>query len=239
MIKVDLSKLIDDRNELLWIDLNKSRDIYVKFHDEPYYGVYQINKTSTIYIPKQSYSKDSFTHELLHVLMTTKNIYIGYPLDTYPVLKKQLYPNLVEHIGNTLQHVKMLPLYLDMGFQKDLFLSDYNDAKFTINDELFLRKKFCIKSWFGIKFYSKNAINHYIGKYFAIKACPNETFDYTGSLSVLKKLDSSLFKILDEFYNKWVEYDIDKPNYPAGYFPFEHKLGTDLEKWFKNKVITR
>ena len=70
--------LIDNRNSELFKELSKNYEIEVELvHHTNEYGCYSINNSSTIYVPESNICADSFTHELLHIYLRSKEIYIG------------------------------------------------------------------------------------------------------------------------------------------------------------------
>ncbi len=54
------------------------------------------------------------------------------------------------------------------------------------------------------------AVDLYIGKYFAVKACPNSTINYEPLIKELKSIDEELWEILESFWESWLTYDIFK-----------------------------
>ena len=89
--------------------------------------------------------------------------------------------DLIEHISNCLEHVKMLPIYLEMGFDREKFLLDYDifkcDNEELKNFELYYSNNGLI---------NKDAVDPFIGKLVAIIADPNVTFDYSNQLKRLQ-----------------------------------------------------
>ena len=69
--------------------------------------------------PKNRICADSFTHELLHIYLRSKGVFIGARLKRKLQSSKTLsiiYSEpLLEHLGNCLDHIKMLPIYLELG----------------------------------------------------------------------------------------------------------------------------
>ena len=74
MQQPNLSKLIDHRNLALWKYVNQHHEINVQFHPFPHHQVYTKQKVSSFLIPYNKYSTDSFTHELLHVYLSLKEV---------------------------------------------------------------------------------------------------------------------------------------------------------------------
>ena len=107
----DISKLIDERIKSIWDEINSRYDISLQFHNEANYLAYSINKTVIFYIAENNYDKDYFAHELLHIYLSTKQIRIGGYLTLRfresALLSDIFSQPLIEHIGNTLAHIKM------------------------------------------------------------------------------------------------------------------------------------
>jgi hypothetical protein len=216
MIKVpDLNRLIDERSEGLWYELNSTFNVSLEFHAHPYYAIYKIDKDVTFYIPENRYEKNYFAHEILHVYLASKGINIGNYLilrvQQNPILSSVISPSLLNHISNTLDHVKTFPLYMELGFARNKFLLDYEVSKCTyqeINNISHLHKS-SSKDW-------KSFVDQYLAKFFAIKSCTNTKIDYGTQLTRLQAIDGSLFTILDKFCNQWINFDITR-YHPADY----------------------
>jgi len=80
-------------------------------------------------------------------------------------------------------------------------------------------------------------IDFYLGKYFAIKACPNLDFDYSDSLEGLSKIDKRLFLINEKLVNNWLQVDIDSQNIEDGFRTIVRNYVYDMESWIKLKRI--
>lgn len=207
----DISKLIDQRIKNIWDVINHEYDISLQFHDEPNYLTYSTNKTVVFYIERNNYCKDSFAHEVLHTYFSYKQINIGsYLILRFRenlVLSDVFSPNLIEHISNTLDHTKMLDIYLHLGFDRTKFIVDYTTPKCT-SHEISLISSFINSDnllW-------KHSADLYLGKFFAIKACPNNEINYTPYLEQLQQINTPLYYLLDKFWNTWLAFDIEKYN---------------------------
>ena len=75
-----------------------------------------------------------FAHELLHIyfdlvkgmlIFISRQLSMTEPFDS--PIGNFLNQHTINSIINNLQHHKMLPLYLDCGFQKEKFIANYND----------------------------------------------------------------------------------------------------------------
>lgn len=127
----------------------------------------------------------------------------------------------------------MLPFYLELGFNRDSFLLDYEQDKCT-DSEMKSIKKY-LKS--GLSYNSK-AIDLFIGKVFAIRACPNEKIDYEPKLEQLKKINSSLFEINNKVIENWKKVDIEDEDILAyNYNDVLFEYTNEMEEWARNKRI--
>ncbi len=145
--------------------------------------------------------------------------------------------DLYDHISNSLEHIKILPLYLNMGYSIEDFIMDYHNVKLTDSEvdnicKKYKRRIICTK-------YNRKAINLFIGKFFAVKADVNNNNQYDRQMSALKTLDNTLYSALEKFWNSWIEYDIEKKREPGekDYHEMLDVLVDDLTDWSKNKKI--
>lgn len=237
---VDASLYIDDANKDLWETMNQSFNISIDYTSEDCYGNYFRNGNCTIYVPRMSAPDSaSFTHELLHLYLPYHKTFIGgaiegmmketYPLNT--IFDKGLY----DHISNSLEHIKMLPVYLKMGYPVEKFLLDYNEEKLTYDEVDLLCKEY--KKGMLCSKYNRLAIRCFIGKFFAVKADVNTYHHYDRQMAVMDKLDHELFSALDNFWNGWVEYDLEKKReaWKNDYHELVDVLVNDLTDWSKRK----
>ena len=63
-----MKELLDDRNIELWNKISTTYIIDFQKADNMEYGYYSKGNSTTFYIGKGEPSKDSFTHEMLHLL---------------------------------------------------------------------------------------------------------------------------------------------------------------------------
>jgi hypothetical protein len=239
---VAIEKLLDNRNIELWNHLNSIHDITVEFGDFYEYGVYSINDSSVIFVPQDKIDIPGFTHELLHIFLRTKDVYIGSDLslrvNEKPHLQNVLSKRLIDHIGNCLCHIKMLPIFTEMGFCERDFITDYGVNKLNEDDVRLLQKNFRKKPLFGNSYFNKLYIDGYVGKYFAAKSCPNKAFDYSGGLGSLKSINAELYTILDDFMNEWLNLEIsDISPITGGYIIMAYNFINRIENWILNNKI--
>lgn len=233
-----LNQLLEDRNISLWRTLQKTENIFIMVGKYDSYGVYSVNKKHTIYIQQDNLHSASFTHELLHIYLFQQNVYVGgiLTLEAYSDINLQkIFSNeLLDHITNSLNHLKMLPIFLDLGYNVDEFISDYNVDK-SNNPNFDLIKQYFTFNHSGKKVYLDKAIDCYIGCYFAAKSCPNKTFDYTELYKDLKTIDENLIAILDIFVHEWSEYDYEDKS--SSYRTSVINFMKNMKEWCGNKQI--
>lgn len=238
---MNLDGLIDRRNLELWTTLKSKFEIEIIKENRDTHSVFTKKDKATIRVPFRP-SIDSFTHELLHIFMKLKDIYVGGTITLHvkedPILSKFMSDNLTEHIGNCLEHIKMLPEFLKMGFKREEFIFDYHVNKLTEKELDSIKRHFRRKPLFQKEqFYSK-AIDLYIGKYFAVKACPNKSFPYDKGQEELRELDNELYSILDRFMTGWEKFDYnDSDIITGGYNDIVLDLATGLSDWGRDKRI--
>lgn len=240
-----LEKLVDNRTESLWNNLNDKMNISINIGDYPSFGNYCQNSEAIIEIPRdQTGNIGGFTHELLHIFLWTKEVYFGAGLRMLvredPILRIFMSEGLTEHISNCLSHIKMYPLFLNLGFSPEQFISDFHVCKFRNQDALWLKDNFLKKPLFGKQYYFANAIDQYIGRYIAVKGCPNGNYDYSIVLSFIKELDSSLFHILEELLCQWNEYDYnDNDPITGGYHDLQYNFIINMREWSSLRLIKK
>lgn len=234
---MDIAQLIDKRNENLWNELNREHSITVELTDEPNYSIYSIDNKSIVYVTRNNPDIGSFTHELLHIYIRLKEIYFGPSFEQLvresPDLSRIISPRLTEHLGNCMSHILMLPIFIELGFDKREFISDYAENKCTKKETQDLKDNFKVR---GV--YNSDGIDFYIAKYIAIKADPKKHINYPKSLSELKKLDSGLYNILEKCVSDWKNMPMTRENpLDNDHNSISFGLYESLCEWTKNKTI--
>ena len=69
--------LLDNRNLVLWNTLTSVQSIEIQKEKRVDYLVFSKNEKSIIYVPFDNLNVSSFTHELLHIYLRTKQVFIG------------------------------------------------------------------------------------------------------------------------------------------------------------------
>ncbi len=229
--------LIDNRNEKLWNDLNKTHSVDIIMLDYPSYAIDSVDDKATIVIPENDIDIDSFTHELLHLLIRRKEQYFGSSLEMFvrgnEILTQIFTDELIEHFANCIDHIKMLPIYLELGFEKKKFISDYDVNKCTKSEIQQIKNNYKIRGK-----HNGEAIEFYIAKYISIKSDPKQHINYPKSLAELKTIDSKLFGILEKCIAEWKEMSLESKNFgDANYRTISFDLYQSLSDWTENKTF--
>ncbi len=234
---MDTNDLIDDKNLNLWEFLLKNCNIGVVREKRTEYFVESRQNESTIFVPYDNLNPAFFTHELLHIYLRVKNIFVGGHLKGLVLGDNELFKifnyKLLEHIGNCLDHIKMFPEFVKLGYGENEFIMDYHIKKINEGELIDIKKYYFINFAFFWKIYNGKAINYYIGKYFSIKACPNKNFNYNLELNELKNIDKQLFQILESFLEDWRDFNITIDDYHS----FTHEFVLKIKAWIKPKYI--
>lgn len=231
----DINKLVDHRNAELWRTLNEHFKIALEPSSNNEYSVYSINDMATFYVVPENLCPDSFTHELLHVYLRFKKIFISAAFKNTVkrsnTLKNLLSEPLLEHIGNCLDHIKMFEKYSEMGFDPAKFILDYDKHKCSAHELAELKRYYKQNGS-----YNSQAVDLYVGKFVAMCADFNEDFDYTACFDGLDKLDPQLFTILDQLITDWEELDIENDDILiSSYYPLLTRFYDCMKIWLNGK----
>lgn len=230
-----LKSLTDKVNIALWNEMDSSYSITLKESPEPNHIVNFRNDGEIIlYINEDNLTTASFTHELLHIYLRHQGVNIVAELNDKIAKSEKLNyifsHDLRDHIGNCLEHIKMLFIFIKYGYKNSDFIDDFYEPKMT---DITLYNFSSVFKESGI--YDRDAIDCYIGKFFGMKACNNKAFNYTKYYKALKELDLGLYNVLLRFSNSWVDYDVEK--YDREYLIYLQNFIDELEDWTKNKMI--
>lgn len=231
-----MKDLLDDRNIDLWNKIDSTYRVIFEKSSNDEYGCFSKGNEVTFYVGKGELSKDSFTHEMLHVYFRLNDCFLGPGLLNILVcnnrLGKILSAELMEHIGNCFEHVKMLPLYLDMGFEKLGFLTDFHEHKCRPIELQFFKDQY-IKN----RKINTQLVDPFIGKLVAMLCDPNDELKYEIELEEFKKLDSSLFYSIEFALDLWKSIDIEGDDIiSTNYHDVIFDLENDLENWYEENL---
>lgn len=232
-----MNQLIDNRNKLLWIEMQNKFKISIQNSTNFSYHSYAEKDNITIFVNPNDLSPDSFTHELLHIHLRSKECFLTGSMKNLIAsnftLSKILSDALIEHISNCLEHIKMLPIYLKMGFDRTKFIEDYNLYKATSNEIEHFETLYRNNAEINL-----SLVDPYIGRIFSILADPNEDFNYEADLIRLKKIDAELYKIIQKMFEHWKEIKLeDRQIYDDDYRVVTYNFYEDLEQWMLSNNI--
>jgi len=231
---VSPDKYLDDRNRNLWDDLNKSYPIQLKYSNDQTYAFSKIADNVTIFVSKENICAASFTHELLHLWLTYRNVFVSeivnHEFSTDRQFRSLIDADLRNHVTNCIDHGKMLNEFVYLGFEQQKFIYEYDKSKYSE-----FEMRMCI-NWINSHDQQSRwyAVKCYIKLYFAMKACPNKLFDYTNPLKLLSQHDFALFRVLDGFWQAWQRYKIETSSYQLSN-KLAISLTDDLKTYLKMK----
>lgn len=227
--------LILDRTSLDMLeDLKKDFSISFEIKDIDHCEVFQKNKTAIIYYNPKNVDTESIAHELLHVWLDRFNYSIGNHLylstRNDEKLSKILNKFLCDYITNCCDHYKMYPKYIEMGYSPSKFMTNSLAPKASIKDAKELNLKF-----FGR--YDPNSINHFIGYLISILADHAEN-DYKEHRLTLQNKEMELYRIVADFWDKWVRFDIKNidPIFNSD-LELTNSFADELSSWTKTRRI--
>lgn len=235
-IVIDNAPYIDKRNVALWEEL-KSSDFSIAIAEsfEPNYGCYCKGKEATIYVLTSKPDSASFAHELLHIKFCINGMFAGCCLkrmiQEHPILKDVITQDTIELITNCMEHVKMLPQFLAMGYSNAEFIADYNSCKMNLMDFSVLCNRYMEDKI--------PAMDRFLGTYCAMRADNNPEHDYNTCFGLMKQLDSPLFEIVERFWNNWLRYDAEKHReaWESDYGPLISEFVNELGGYYAKRVI--
>lgn len=233
-MKEHLNILIDDKNTDLWNKLSDIYEIDLIASQEQNYMSKVSGNIAIIGIYENDLSSASFTHELLHIYLKSKNVRIVE--DFYKALESSEKINnlfsqgLKEHVTSCLEHELMLPLFLKMGYENRFFMNDFSEPK--------MNKKMLgilLERYKNNEVYDREAVDFFIGTFFAMKSCNNKSFNYHKYFIAFQKLDKGLYDLLSDFWLDWKTYkfeDVDDT-----YDKILEFFIVDLNGWVSDKKI--
>lgn len=232
-------QFINDRNRSLWQSINQNFRIIVETHSNQHFYHYFKDGEVFLFLPEEGGTPELFTHELLHLDLIAKGVfitnYLKERLRNEPLLHWTFNENLFEQIGNCLEHWKMLPQYLELGFERDLFSDSYYMPCCT---KMSMQM---ISSGMKKDVPARASVDLFIHKFFAMKSCLNPGFNYEAQLAELRTVNEELYCILEQFWKNWLAFDVrgDRTSsFKLFTYDFMHRLGiwNILHVYAKEKV---
>ena len=230
---ISIEDLLDKKNKGLYEFVSQSLELSLKETDEPYYGIFTKGSVAELHVPHGKASPSSFAHELLHAELKIKGVHISTKLSVSerPLLVPIFSDDLSDHITNVLEHRKMYPKFISMGYREDEFLADAHFPILDLQEAYSLVAK--LKDDKG-RYYPKG-IDLFIGKYLAAICSCFSFFNYENELHFLKTSEPALTSILDALVARWDEYDIEKEGDPLAdsCLLISYDFLNEVEEWVK------
>lgn len=224
---------LDDKNRSLWNEVSENCNIKLETSFEPNYISNFKDNEITIFIDIDKIESHSFTHELLHIKLKNDGMgaasYLNNKIRQSRNLNYIFSKNLEDHIGNCLEHVKMLPLFVNLGYRHSDFLSDLKKEKLKHKEVINIKSSFAQDN-----IIDKDTLDYYIGKFFAAKACMGGN-NYHKPLTLMKNISPKLYDILKEFWADWLDFSIEEE--PEAYEEIIDIFVEELEDWANTKTI--
>lgn len=163
---MEIPQDLNDINKNLLSELQKVYEVEFQPKNIEYCEVFTRNNKSIISYNPENVNNESIAHELLHIWLNTFNYISGngiyIPCLENQKLSKIFVKFLCDHIGNCIDHYKMYPEYLKMGYSPEKFLINGCDEKSDLVDLKNLSLKYRTSK------YSSKAIEIYIGSLISI-----------------------------------------------------------------------
>lgn len=229
-----LNQLLDDRNRKLYQEVSRAAKLELNPTSCKCYGCFSKGPVNRIDIPiNQPPSPSSFAHELLHAKLNVKSAHISFKLGVSGsvILSKVVSDNLCDHLNNVLQHRKMFPEFLALGYQEGEFLSDAHEILLDEVGALNIAAD-CAKR-------TSAEIDFFIGKYMAARCSLFSFHDYSKPLAILRASEPRLTEIMEVLVSSWDAYDPDREGDldAVSHFEIEYNFLSDLEDWLNSQKI--
>ncbi|MBD3584074.1 hypothetical protein [Flavobacterium selenitireducens] len=233
---LSVTELLDGKNNALWESLSSIYSIEIVTTLDQFHSVYSIYNSHTIGVPYNQISDTGgFTHELLHIEMD--RIGLAFPAGlkllvlAKPNVSSFFSNDLLNHFINSFAHIKMLPLFLQMGYTRKQFISDYVQDKLSYSFLNELKNSYFIKP--GV--ISGRSVDAFIGQFASAVSCSNDTMNYPVKLEILKSIDPSLYDVLDKTYKDWLEVK-ENSIYPSPH-TVSYEFVENLDSWASQRNI--
>ena len=232
-MKFNTEEHLDEQNKLLLEQIREKYSVNFELSNKPYFENYSINNNITIYINPRIYNNSSLAHELLHAWFRSLGLHgsnmIYLSACENKKMSKIFDKKLCDHIGNCMDHCKIFPKFVSMGYDSNDFLSS-KGLQCDIKDVKKLRLV-------SNHIYSAIHLNNYIGYLISILAdhLPN---NYSEHIDILKNIEPDLYNIVLSFWEDWLNVDITDSNHITR-TDFETINGfiLNIESWILNKSI--
>lgn len=232
-MKFNTEEHLDENNKKLLSEIRNKMSVTFEIFNKPYFENFSINNSVTVYVNPQIFTNSSVAHELLHAWFRSLGLHgsnmIYLSAREKPKFSVVFDKKLCDHIGNCMDHYKIYPKFLEMGYVPEDFLSS-KGMQCDINSIRKLRIQ-------NNGVYSAKHLNSYIGNLISIYAdhLPN---DYSQHLAQMQSIEPELFDIVTEFWQAWENVDIENPDHITRTdFETINDFIMNIECWIENKSI--
>lgn len=232
---INVADYIDNRNAQLWQEIKVSVQVRIEPSTEPNYGCYWESKDSVIIFVTNTPNPASFAHELLHIKLSIDGLRAGGCFRTVmqqnKVLGSIFTKGAIDHVTNCMEHVKMLPYFLNLGYANEDFLSDYHKSRMNSFYLLFIKCQFLYgnRRW---------AFTQLICSVIAMMSDNNPGHEYSKCYRRIAAFAPELYSAISDFWNEWLAYDITKTdewNSPIDFWEGTHNFEARLENLVRDK----
>ncbi|MFR0679007.1 hypothetical protein [Dysgonomonas mossii] len=121
-MKFHTEEQLDEQNKRLLSEIRNKISVKFEVFNKPYFENYSINDSVIIYVNPKIFKNSSVAHELLHAwfrglgLHGSNMIYLS--AREKPKFSVVFDKKLCDHIGNCMDHYKIYPKFLEMGYGK-------------------------------------------------------------------------------------------------------------------------
>lgn len=232
MSKATLDKL-DKQINKLYLELSIDWNISFQEWEKKYCEVFKNDKNAIIYYNIQEFSNETIAHELLHIQFNkydirTTNYFMNH-FKNHEFFKDVFTKHLCDSIGNFMEHYKMFPAFLEMGYAGEKFIQNGSKLQAKVNDlsKIYLKVNGKL---------SPQQTDFYIGNLLAILADPLPK-NYSKHLEILEKKDKDLFQLVNVFWNSWKNFEVEKRDiFTNNESDIYHQFTEDLENWYETKT---
>lgn len=229
-----LKYCISKKNQELWKRLDSECDILVLSGDEPNFRLSYGDFGYTIYVDEDNLLDASFTHELLHIDIKERGIlfskYLTDSIGDDSDLNYLFSKDLEDHITNCLEHSKLVDEFVEMGYNRNLYLTNYNSKHLSKNHLINIKETYKKEGY-----YEREFVDAFIGHLFAGLFDVNPKHNYKSEYRILKSIDKVLFELIVAFKNDWDTYDFNNPE--DDYEEIIDLFIDDLKGWVLNKTV--
>jgi len=236
-----INKHRNDYNSEYWDSvLEKYPNLKIEETASEVSGAWSNATDARITINVRSNFDSTLTHEMLHLYLDYLKIRPSFVLTQksydYFWIREIFERSELDDSGNLMSHVKMFPIFTELGFEEELFIENFNTTE--VSKKVVRELKDAYKSLKGNETLTRSYVRNYFKAMFLMKGCINKKIHYFELREVLRKTDEKLFSILNNFWSQWNSLDIyDGMNSEAHLETMVDELYNGIELYIENKLM--